>query len=98
MKHRFAAVIGTAITVGLAAVGAGVGQAAAANSSIPYVWQNCTHLHKHYRHGVGRHGAHDHTSGVPVTNFFVSTRLYNIAMHYNHRLDADRDGIACEAH
>jgi hypothetical protein len=33
---------------------------------------------------------------VPVTTFRRSTRLYNIAMHYNKGLDGDKDGIACE--
>jgi Excalibur calcium-binding domain len=36
--------------------------------------------------------------GVPVTNFFHSTLLYNKAMRYNHGLDRDKDGIACEKH
>lgn len=69
---------------------------ASASSSIPALWKNCTHVHGRYPHGVGRYGAHDHTSGTPVTNFFHSTRLYNLAMHYNRGLDADKDGIACE--
>ena len=38
--------------------------------------------------------------GTPVTTFYSSTRLYNIAMSYNrergHNLDRDHDGIACE--
>jgi hypothetical protein len=53
-----------------------------------------------YRHGVGKLHAHDHTRGGsnPVTTFRRSTRLYNIAMHWNRGLDADHDGIACEKH
>jgi hypothetical protein len=43
-------------------------------------------------HGVGKRGAHDHTSGRPVTNFFRNNRLYAA----NTSLDRDRDGIACE--
>jgi hypothetical protein len=39
-------------------------------------------------------GAHDHTSGVPVTNFYRSNRLY----YLNRHLDRDKDGIACEKH
>jgi len=72
---------------------------AAANATqarVPAKWKNCTAVNKRYRHGVGRNHAHDHTSGVPVTNFKHSTRLYKIAMHYNKGLDRDRDGIACE--
>ncbi len=73
--------------------------AAAANASqatIPAKWKNCTVVNHRYPHGVGRYGAHDHTSGVPVTNFKHSTRLYKTAMHYHKGLDRDKDGIACE--
>jgi len=31
-----------------------------------------------------------------VTTFKRSTRLYNIAIEWNKRLDADKDGVACE--
>lgn len=60
------------------------------------IYQNCTALHTKYKHGVGRSNAHDHTSGKPVTTFTRSTSAYNTAMSHNKRLDADRDGIACE--
>jgi excalibur calcium-binding domain-containing protein len=55
---------------------------------------NCTAMHRvyKYRHGIGKFGAHDHTSGVPVTNFYRSNRLY----YLNRGLDRDKDGIACE--
>jgi hypothetical protein len=43
-------------------------------------------------------GARDKTSGVPVTTFKHSTRLYRIAMKYNSGLDRDKDDIACEKH
>ena len=68
----------------------------ASQARIPARWKNCTAVNKRYPHGVGRNHAHDHTSGVPVTNFKHSTRLYKLAMHYNKGLDRDRDGIACE--
>jgi hypothetical protein len=103
MKRRFIGPIAAAIAaIGIAAVGFGVRQAPAANgvAAIPYLWQNCTHVHTKYRHGVGKVGAHDRTSGTPVTTFYSSTRLYNIAMSYNrergYNLDRDHDGIACE--
>jgi hypothetical protein len=103
MKLRFIGPIAAAATaIGIAAVGLGAGQAPAANgeAAIPYLWQNCTHVHTKYRHGVGKVGAHDRTSGTPVTTFYRSTRLYNIAMSYNsargYNLDRDHDGIACE--
>jgi hypothetical protein len=60
------------------------------------LWQNCKRVRAKYRHGVGKLHAHDRTSGVPVTNFRRSIRLYNIAMRGNRGLDRDRDGIACE--
>jgi hypothetical protein len=70
--------------------------AGAANAVIPAQWKNCTQVNKRYLHGVGKVGAHDRTTGVPVTTFKRSTRLYRIAMSYNRGLDRDKDGIACE--
>lgn len=72
--------------------------APAATSTIPARWKNCKVVNKRYPHGVGKLRAHDRTSGTPVTNFRRSTRLYLQAMSYNKRLDADKDGIACEKH
>ena len=46
---------------------------------------------------LGKAGAHDKTSGTPVTNFLHSTKQYNTAMNKNRGLDRDKDGIACEA-
>jgi hypothetical protein len=60
------------------------------------IYKNCTALHTKWKHGVGRAKAHDHTSGTPVTTFFHSTKQYNTAINKNSRLDADKDGIACE--
>ena len=56
------------------------------------VYVNCAAMHQVFPHGVGRAGAIDHTSGTPVTNFYVSTWIYNA----NTGRDADHDGIACE--
>lgn len=56
------------------------------------VYKNCTALNKVYKHGVGKAGARDRTSGKPVTTFKVSTKLYNA----NKKSDRDKDGIACE--
>ena len=75
------------------AVALGFGTAEAA---MPILYKNCTNLNKRYPHGVGRLAARDKTSGVPVTNFKRSTRLYLIAMSWNKGLDRDKDGIACE--
>jgi hypothetical protein len=63
---------------------------------VPWLYKNCTNLHKVYPHGVGRVGARDKTSGTPVTTFWRSAPLYRLAMSYNRRLDRDQDGIACE--
>jgi hypothetical protein len=57
----------------------------------PPHWKNCTRVNRRFAHGVGKLRAHDRTSSTPVT-----TRLYNVAMSYIRRLDADKDGIACE--
>jgi hypothetical protein len=62
----------------------------------PALWTNCAHVHRKYPHGVGKLHAHDKTTGTPVRNFKRSTPLYNVAVRYNKRLDADKDGIACE--
>jgi excalibur calcium-binding domain-containing protein len=86
----------SAAALAASAVLAAVGVPRSATAARMSLWQNCTHVHTKYRHGVGRANAHDHTSGTPVTNFYRSTRLYNVAMRYNLDLDRDRDGIACE--
>lgn len=80
----------------LAGVFATTGTTQASLARIPAKWKNCTAVNKRYPHGVGRNNAHDKTTGVPVTNFKHSTRLYKRAMHYNKGLDRDHDGIACE--
>ncbi|MEA2169473.1 MAG: hypothetical protein QOF76_2773 [Solirubrobacteraceae bacterium] len=81
--HHLAA-IAAASTAMLAAT-AGVADAAK-------TYKNCTALNRDYPHGVGKPGAHDHTSGTPVTNFKHSKALYNA----NSGSDRDGDGIACE--
>lgn len=62
----------------------------------PPLYKKCANLNKKYPHGIGRSGARDKTTGVRVTNFKRSTKLYNLAMSYNRGLDRDKDGIACE--
>ena len=94
--------IGGGVAIAAAAIAVGIPSAPAAPRGIPYVWQNCTQVHSKYRHGVGKANAHDHTTGTPLTTFYRSTRLYNVAMSYNsqrgYNLDRDKDGIACEKH
>jgi Excalibur calcium-binding domain len=65
-------------------------------AAVPAPWKNCTQVNKKYRHGVGKVGARDKTSGTPVTTFKRSTFLYRTAMRYNRGLDRDKDGIVCE--
>jgi uncharacterized membrane protein len=71
--------------------------APAAQAAVPAKYKNCTALHKYYKHGVGKAGAKDKTSGRRVTNFTHSTKIYKAAIRANKGLDRDRDGIACEA-
>jgi Excalibur calcium-binding domain len=78
------------------ALAASVAAAKASQARIPRQWKNCTAVNRRYPHGVGKLHAHDKTTGVPVTNFRRSTRLYKTAMSYNRGLDRDKDGIACE--
>ena len=82
-----------AVAAGLIVLSA---SASAARDAIPYRWKNCTIVNQRFPHGVGRVGAHDRTSGTPVTNFRRSNRLYREAMRYHPGLDRDKDGIACE--
>ena len=67
-----------------------------ADATIPKPWTNCAAVNALYPHGVGKFGAHDKTSGTPVTNFTHSNWLYALAVKYNRGLDRDHDGIACE--
>ena len=55
-------------------------------------YSNCTKLNKAYKHGVGKPGARDHTSGKPVTSFTRNKAVYL----KNTGRDRDKDGIACE--
>ena len=65
-------------------------------------YKNCTALNKDYKHGVGRKGAHDKTSGTPVKTFKVSTKVYKMnngprdSSTGEYDLDRDNDGVACE--
>jgi hypothetical protein len=87
---------GSALLAAAAIAWASSSPAAVVPRAVPALWKNCTHVNKRYRHGVGKVGAHDRTSGTPVTSFKRSTFLYRTAMRYNRSLDRDRDGIACE--
>jgi hypothetical protein len=69
---------------------------AMATSTAKYKFKNCTAMNKVYKHGVGKKGAKDHTSGKKVTNFKHDTALYKKIIRYRSGLDRDKDGIACE--
>ena len=56
-------------------------------------FSNCDAMHRVYPRGVGLRGAHDHTSGTPVTNFARRPVVYRA----NTGLDRDKDHIACES-
>jgi hypothetical protein len=91
----------TVLFVAVVSAGAlvsGVASAPSARDRVPYRWKNCTIVNKRYPHGVGRYGAHDKTTGVPVRNFKHSNLLYATAMRWNKGLDRDKDKIACEKH
>ncbi len=83
--------------VALAAIAPLTTTSTAAQAATPHdahTYANCTAMHKDFPHGVGLVGAHDHTSGVPVTNFARRPKIYRA----NKKSDADGDHIACEAH
>jgi hypothetical protein len=84
-----------ATAAAISLVGAGlvttVGGAAQAQTAREFA--NCTAMHHVYPHGVGKVGAHDRTSGTPVTNFKRNNALYLA----NQKSDRDGDGVACEA-
>jgi hypothetical protein len=86
------------LAAGSAISGVSASFAAARPNAMPARWSNCKHVNARYPHGLGRVGAHDKTSGDPVTNFYRSNRLYRIATSYNGALDRDKDGVACEKH
>jgi hypothetical protein len=83
----------TALLVAATSLGLTLGMTASAEAAIPARdYANCTALNKVYPHGVGRWGAHDKTSGTPVTNFTRNNKVYRL----NDESDRDKDGIACE--
>jgi hypothetical protein len=84
---------GLAILVALSGAVVLTGETAAL-AAAPRSYANCNALHAAYPHGVAKIGAKDKVKGKtrPVTKFTVNTAVYN----RNTRLDADRDGVACE--
>lgn len=95
MKQSLALLATAAVALLAGAANAAIDRSASADA-MPALYKNCTNLNKKYPHGLGRARARDKTTGTPVTTFKRSTRLYNVAMSHNKRLDRDKDGIACE--
>jgi uncharacterized membrane protein len=87
VRSTTTALLAAALVAGSAAL------AAPAEATAAKHFANCDAMHKVYPHGVGKPGAHDKTSGTPVTTFKRSLPLYNA----NAGSDRDKDGIACEA-
>lgn len=79
-------VAGLSLTLGV------MSTASSAEAVTPKKYQSCAKLIKDYSKGVGKPGARDKTSGVPVTNFKVSKKIYQL----NKAKDTDKDGIVCE--
>lgn len=86
-----------------AALSCGVLAPSAVAFSVPKAraYKNCTALNQVYKHGVAKKGARDHTSGKPVTAFFVDSKTYamndgRVSSLGQYDLDRDNDGIACE--
>jgi hypothetical protein len=67
---------------------------ATADRTAVHNFQNCTDMHRVYKGGVARRGAHDHRASGGQARYapFVSTKLYNA----NSGMDRDHDGVACE--
>jgi hypothetical protein len=82
-----AVIVAVPLVIGTPALAAPPHPTAAAKT-----YKNCTELQKVYKHGVGKKGAKDKTSGKPVTTFTVNTAVYKA----NTKSDRDKDGIACE--
>ena len=84
-------VIGTALA--LSAGASALPATAAAERPLAHHFANCTDMHRVYKGGVARRGAHDHrASGHARYAPYVSTKLYNA----NVQMDRDQDGVACE--
>jgi hypothetical protein len=62
--------------------------------SAAHHFQNCTDMHRVYKGGVAKRGAHDHRTDGGHARYapHVSTKLYKA----NSSMDRDHDGVACE--
>jgi hypothetical protein len=85
---RTLTILAASASLGLGLVSAG----SAAEAAPAKKYSNCKKLNKDYKHGVGKPGAKDKTSGTPVTNVTRNKKVYKL----NTARDRDKDGIACE--
>jgi hypothetical protein len=76
----------------------GIGLAAPAGASVmrpaAHHFVNCTDMHRVYKGGVAKRGAHDQRSDGGHARYapHMSTKLYRA----NKQMDRDHDGVACE--
>ncbi|MED4977186.1 excalibur calcium-binding domain-containing protein [Weizmannia sp. FSL K6-0777] len=62
------------------------------NAKTVKYYKNCKGLNKDYKGGVAKNSKVKNKGGKTHYKPYVSTALYNA----NHKLDRDKDGIACE--
>ena len=103
MKKTLAAAlaVGASVAIPLSAA-----PADASHQGKDRTYSSCDSLNKDFRHGVGRRGAVDKTSGKRVTTFTRNTTVYLLnngprtdgaaVGKGQYDLDRDNDGIACE--
>jgi hypothetical protein len=87
-------VTGAAVLAVVSALTVGVPAGASVAKPAVHHFQNCTDMHRVYKGGVARRGAHDHRASGGHARYapYVSTKLYDA----NSQMDRDHDGIACE--
>ena len=87
-------ITGVVVLAAASAIAFGVPAGAAVERPAVHHFLNCTDMHRVYKGGVARRGAHDHRASGGHARYapYVSTKLYNA----NSQMDRDHDGIACE--
>jgi hypothetical protein len=83
-----------AIAVALAVGSLVLMPAISADAARVPVYKNCTAVHQKYKGGIAKNGAKDKRRGGGHAKYkpYVNTALYLA----NKKMDADKDGIACE--
>jgi hypothetical protein len=85
---------GVLVVGALSAVAFGLPAGASVARPGAHHFQNCTDMHRVYKGGVAKRGAHDHRTDGGHARYapHVSTKLYKA----NSGMDRDHDGVACE--